>query len=222
MRSGWELVQENGGLISFEVDTEEIQPAEGAVSISIEFTNNQLTNELAVSSEEDITVVHLPIKAEVKEQSEITSTVEATEISSEDIEVKTLTDATAEITETEKVEFSEDSFSVYAVIMNNNAMLAALAAEVKEYDYVSSFGDAYDYGVVANVYPNPTKGTVTIEAEGIISVRLINMMGQVLDWHEYDRSNSVTLNLNGYTPSVYLLEIKTVEGMVKKRVMVSR
>lgn len=138
--------------IAFMYEGEEIQPAEGAVSISIEFTNNQLTNELAVSSEEDITVVHLPIKAEVKEQSEITSTVEATEISSEDIEVKTLTDATAEIAETEKVEFSEDSFSVYAVIMNNNAMLAALAAEVKEYDYVSSFGDAYDYGVVANTY----------------------------------------------------------------------
>ncbi len=80
-----------------------------------------------------------------------------------------------------------------------------------------------DLGTVeVNVYPNPTKGTVTIEAEGIESIRLTNMMGQVLDWREYDRSDSVVLNLNGYTPSVYLLEIKTVDGMVKRRVMLSR
>lgn len=138
--------------IAFMYEGEEIQPAEGAVSISIEFTNNQLTNELAVSSEEDITVVHLPIKAEVKEQSEITSTVEATEISSEDIEVKTLTDATAEVSSSEKIEFSEDNFSVFAITMNNNAVTAASAAFVREFDYVTSFGDAFDYGVVANKY----------------------------------------------------------------------
>ena len=80
-----------------------------------------------------------------------------------------------------------------------------------------------DHATIAvNVYPNPTKGTAVVEAEGIESIRLTNMMGQVLDWREYDRSNSVTLNLNGYAPSVYLLEIKTVDGMVKKRLMVSR
>ena len=76
--------------------------------------------------------------------------------------------------------------------------------------------------IEANVYPNPTKGTVTVEAEGIESIRLTDMMGQVLNWREYDRSNTVILNLNGYAPSVYLLEIKTTEGMVKRRVVVSR
>ena len=73
-----------------------------------------------------------------------------------------------------------------------------------------------------NVYPNPTNNMVTIEAEGVESIRLTNMMGQVLDWREYERSNTVILNLNGFAPSVYLLEIKTVNGMVKKRVMVCR
>lgn len=76
--------------------------------------------------------------------------------------------------------------------------------------------------VVANVYPNPTQGSVTIEAEGIESVRLTDMIGQVLDWREYDRSNTVTMNLNGFAPSVYLVEIKTVNGLVKKRLVVSR
>ena len=96
--------------------------------------------------------------------------------------------------------------------------------EVERYFEINAgFFGIGDHDVVAvNVYPNPTNGTLTVEAEGIESIRLTNMMGQVLDWREYDRSDAVTLNLKDFTPSVYLLEIKTVDGMVKKRVMVSR
>lgn len=72
------------------------------------------------------------------------------------------------------------------------------------------------------IFPNPTKGSVTIETEGIESLRLIDMMGQVLETREYDRSDSVTLNLSTYTPSVYLFEIKTVYGVVKKRLILCR
>jgi hypothetical protein len=88
--------------------------------------------------------------------------------------------------------------------------------------YAGFYGVGDHDAIEANVYPNPTKGTVTVEAEGIESIRLTDMMGQVLYWREYDRSNTVILNLNGYAPSVYLLEIKTTEGMVKRRVVVSR
>lgn len=94
-----------------------------------------------------------------------------------------------------------------------------------ERDFIinAGFFGVDDYAtVVANVYPNPTNGSVTVEAEGIESIRLTDMMGQVLDWIEFDRSNTAVLNLNGLAPSVYLMEIKTVNGMVKKRVVVSR
>lgn len=77
-------------------------------------------------------------------------------------------------------------------------------------------------GVDVHIFPNPTKGSVTIETEGIESLRLIDMMGQVLETREYDRSDSVTLNLSTYTPSVYLFEIKTVYGVVKKRLILCR
>lgn len=72
------------------------------------------------------------------------------------------------------------------------------------------------------VFPNPTKGTVTIEADGIEALRLTNMMGQVLEQRECDRCDNVMLDLSGYTPSVYLIEIKTVNGTVKKRVVMCR
>ena len=63
---------------------------------------------------------------------------------------------------------------------------------------------------------------VTVEAEGIESIRVINMIGQTLDMQECGLANSVRLNMSGYTPSVYLFEIKTVNGWVKKRVVLCR
>lgn len=77
-----------------------------------------------------------------------------------------------------------------------------------------------EQGLEVNVYPNPTKGIVTIEAEGIESVRLTSMMGQVLAWNEYDRFDVVNLNLNGLVPSVYLLEINTINGVVRHKIVV--
>ena len=76
------------------------------------------------------------------------------------------------------------------------------------------------YGV--QVYPNPTKGTITIEAEGIEGIRLIDLLGQVLDTHDCDQVDSITLDLTNFTPSVYLLEVKTVKGVVKQRVVLCR
>ena len=92
----------------------------------------------------------------------------------------------------------------------------------KHFEINAGFFDVDENGVAVNVYPNPTKGTVTIEAEGIESIRLVNMMGQTLDWIEADRADSVMLNLNSLAPSIYLLEIKTINGIVKRRVVVCR
>ena len=93
----------------------------------------------------------------------------------------------------------------------------------RSFEITAGFYGVDDYqGVDVHIFPNPTKGSVTIETEGIESLRLIDMMGQVLETREYDRSDSVTLNLSTYTPSVYLFEIKTVYGVVKKRLVLCR
>lgn len=84
------------------------------------------------------------------------------------------------------------------------------------------FGVEEQEGHEVQVYPNPTKGTLHIEAEGIESVRLLDMMGQVLEMRDCGHSDSVTLDLNGYARSVYLLEIKTDKWTTKKRVILCR
>ena len=72
------------------------------------------------------------------------------------------------------------------------------------------------------VYPNPTKGTVRIEAEGIETLRLVDRLGQLLEVVDCHRSDSYDLNLSAYAPSVYLVEIKTVNGVAKKCVVLCR
>ena len=89
-------------------------------------------------------------------------------------------------------------------------------------EIVAGFFGVDDIQNEVHIFPNPTKGMVTIEAEGIESLRLTDMMGQVLEVRECKGSDSVMLSLSGYTPSVYLLEIKTVYGVVKKRLVLCR
>lgn len=121
-----------------------------------------------------------------------------------------------------------DNFCRVLVTMPGSAILKA-HFNVEECGEMERFFEinASFYGVddiqnEVRIFPNPTKGSVTVEAEGIESLRLTDMMGQVLEMRECKHSDSVILNLGGYTPSVYLLEIKTVYGIAKKRIVLCR
>ena len=131
--------------IAFMSEGTEVQPAEGTLTIKAEFKKNQLSEELAVENTEDVTVVHLPIKEEVKESEEITVTQEATSISSDDIEVKTLADSVAELADTETVEFSADSFSIYAITVYQPHVAGTDTFE-------TVLGDAVNFGITANTF----------------------------------------------------------------------
>lgn len=76
--------------------------------------------------------------------------------------------------------------------------------------------------VNVSIYPNPTDGMVTVEAQSIESVRVMDMMGQTLEMRVCDLSDTVKLNMGGYAPSVYLFEVTTVNGSVRRRVVVCR
>ena len=107
-------------------------------------------------------------------------------------------------------------------VLEAQFMTATCGFVVRSFEINAGFFGVNEQTLEVNVYPNPTKGTVTIEAEGIESIRLVNMMGQVLENRQCDRSDRYDLNLSGYAPSVYLIEIHTVYGTVMKRVTVCR
>ena len=131
--------------IAFVYEGKEIQPKEGTVSVKIEFKNNQLSQDLAAVSKEEIAVVHLPIKENVKEENEIVSTAEAVNITADDIDVITLSDATAAVEEKENVEFEAESFSIFAV----------RAYQSQDYGtdtFETVLGDAVNFAVVADKF----------------------------------------------------------------------
>ena len=118
---------------------------------------------------------------------------------------------------------------VYVSSIGTAVLHARISNELcsNEFEVVLPINSTY-FGVEDNdalevrVYPNPTRNMVTVEAEGIERLRLIDMMGQVLEVRDYGRSDQAILYLSGYIPAVYLLEISTMNGTMRKRLVVCR
>ncbi len=68
------------------------------------------------------------------------------------------------------------------------------------------------------IYPNPTKGIINIEAEGMTRFSITNTLGQVV--YEKEAHNSATIDMNRFSSGMYLLSITTDNGIVVKRVNV--
>ena len=86
---------------------------------------------------------------------------------------------------------------------------------------VKNSTDVNEFGVKASLYPNPTNGNVTIEAEGMQRLTVVNELGQVV----YDAeasSDTETLDMSQFGAGVYMIRIYTANGMGIKRVSVIR
>ncbi len=100
--------------VAFIKDGAEIQP-DGKVSVTFEFLDNQLSSSLGAKKAADVSVTHLPLADNVKEQYD--TTADATDISAYDINVEKLTKADNSLAvsvKNEKAVFETNSFSVFA------------------------------------------------------------------------------------------------------------
>ena len=86
---------------------------------------------------------------------------------------------------------------------------------------VKNSTDVNEFGVKANLYPNPTNGNVTIEAEAMLRLTVVNELGQVV--YDAEASNDTeTLDMSQFGAGVYMIRIYTENGMGVKRVSVIR
>lgn len=92
----------------------------------------------------------------------------------------------------------------------------------QRYWFVCSFYGFGEQEVEVKIYPNPTDGVFVIEADEIEQVRVVDMLGQVVDDRKYNHANSVTLDLGGRPASIYLAEIRTKEGWIKRKIVLNR
>jgi UDP-3-O-[3-hydroxymyristoyl] glucosamine N-acyltransferase len=74
-------------------------------------------------------------------------------------------------------------------------------------------GEGMDVSV--SIYPNPTRGMVNIEADGIEKVEVYDLNGRKLE--SYDATNRI--NLQGMAAGTYMLRVYTTRGTVVKRVI---
>lgn len=76
-----------------------------------------------------------------------------------------------------------------------------------------------NHDVMTAVYPNPVKDNLTINADNMRRITIINAMGQVVYDHEV-MSDSEEINMSQYESGVYMVRITTDNGMTTQRVTV--
>ena len=72
------------------------------------------------------------------------------------------------------------------------------------------------------VYPNPAQDKVFIKAEGILCVRLFDLLGQCLIQTEESENGKIEINLTSLLPAIYIIEIQTSQGRVIRKLDVTR
>jgi len=99
----------------------------------------------------------------------------------------------------------------------------AMALENPEDDFVYVFvTNINEIGSAnARIYPNPATDNVTIEANGMNRITVINAVGQVVYDVELDNNNS-QLNVAAFEAGVYVVRINTESGIVTKRLTIVR
>jgi hypothetical protein len=73
--------------------------------------------------------------------------------------------------------------------------------------------------IAAKVYPNPTKGEVTLEGEGIQSVRIVNAFGQTV-YNAKVEGEQVRIDLSQMAKGVYMMHIGTEQGQAVRKIVV--
>ncbi len=123
------------------------------------------------------------------------------------------------------VDAQDVNCSIYVPVSGTGILSASFITTSCGENTRSIFINAQYYGVEeynsvkAEVYPNPTKGLVTVEAEGMEVVRVVDMLGQVIERREVN-DDHIVINLGGLSPAMYMIEITTEYGKAVKRIAV--
>lgn len=149
--------------VAFIVDGKEYEPEVGKVTVIFEFEDSTLKEDLGVESAEDVSIVHLPLNDAVLD--EVDRTVDAQNISAEDVRVEEIEATVTLEAGSEEIRFETEEFSVYGVLKNSTTVTEIVKGANETYSTV--LGEAVNYGIVANEF-NPTSHMDTNYATGIL------------------------------------------------------
>lgn len=107
----------------------------------------------------------------------------------------------------------DECVSIPANVENNNEKYIL---DVDMTDGVSEKDDA-----TISIYPNPAKDKINVNGEGVMSVTMFNMVGQVV-YHNGNAGNSSEIDLGGMPSGIYMIKVDTSDNEIVKRVSVVR
>ena len=74
-----------------------------------------------------------------------------------------------------------------------------------------------------DIYPNPGKGMITVSLSevinGPVAIDLRSIDGRLLRSFRYDNFQQEGLDLSGYSAGVYLLQLRTEEGVTTRKLV---
>ena len=85
--------------------------------------------------------------------------------------------------------------------------------------YYSPTDVAENEASTVNVYPNPARQRLSIEAEGMTGVTVCDMLGQVV-CHQETEGNMLTISVSDWSEGIYLVKVNTRDGQLVRRVSV--
>ena len=68
----------------------------------------------------------------------------------------------------------------------------------------------------ASIYPNPTDGIINIEGEGLMTISVMNMLGQKI--MELSATDDAVINLSNCESGIYMVRIETENGIIVEKI----
>ena len=87
---------------------------------------------------------------------------------------------------------------------------------VAHFEYTEGIGENI---ISAKVYPNPTKGEITLEGEGLNHVRIVNAYGQMV-YHAKVEGDQVRIDLSNMAKGIYMMHIEAEGGQAVRKIVV--
>ena len=87
---------------------------------------------------------------------------------------------------------------------------------VAHFQYTEGIGEN---SIAAKVYPNPTKGEVMVESEGLSHIRIVNAFGQTV-YNAKAEGEQVRIDLSGMAKGIYMMHIEANGGQTVRKIVV--
>jgi pilin isopeptide linkage protein len=166
----------------------EVQPAEGAVKITVNFKQDQLTDSLDAEKNSDVEIKHLPLTDTVKDSTD--TTADATGISASDIRVEDVKNTDVSV-DSQTADFKTDTFSVFS--FNNGQPDSQYCWNYKDgegttytyrqvIDAINKGDNATNYAIYANslIFRDHLEGNVKVGTMDIVGGGPLNQDSAVI------------------------------------------